>query len=110
MICDLIEKDNNFKEYLKSKGFRFCKECKMFKPERTHHCRQCNNCVLKMDHHCNWLYNCIGFYNYTITPLCKRPPSKQALSKFLILHFYKFNFFEIVNFFTILILKSQKIL
>lgn len=41
-----------------------CKDCKIFKPRRTHHCRQCGTCILKMDHHCNWLVNCMGFNNY----------------------------------------------
>lgn len=63
-LIELIDNDENLKNYLKQKGFRVCKACMRFKPERTHHCRQCASCVLKMDHHCNWLVNCIGFYNY----------------------------------------------
>lgn len=64
LLFELMEKDENLKEYMKQKGFRVCRTCRKFKPERTHHCRQCGACVLKMDHHCNWLVNCIGFYNY----------------------------------------------
>lgn len=56
--------DKDFRDFLKTMGFRYCDYCKHFKPERTHHCRQCGSCVLKMDHHCNWLYNCIGYRNY----------------------------------------------
>eukprot|EP00297_Palpitomonas_bilix_P012418 CAMPEP_0113911418 /NCGR_PEP_ID=MMETSP0780_2-20120614/28199_1 /TAXON_ID=652834 /ORGANISM="Palpitomonas bilix" /LENGTH=311 /DNA_ID=CAMNT_0000907941 /DNA_START=300 /DNA_END=1233 /DNA_ORIENTATION=- /assembly_acc=CAM_ASM_000599 len=43
---------------------RFCKKCKVFKPNRAHHCSMCGECVLKMDHHCPWVGNCIGFFNY----------------------------------------------
>uniref|UniRef100_A0A7S0J2K7 Palmitoyltransferase n=1 Tax=Calcidiscus leptoporus TaxID=127549 RepID=A0A7S0J2K7_9EUKA len=43
---------------------RFCKKCRVPKPERTHHCSVCNRCVMKMDHHCPWINNCVGFYNY----------------------------------------------
>lgn len=43
---------------------RFCKWCKMYKPDRCHHCRVCNSCILRMDHHCPWIANCIGFRNH----------------------------------------------
>eukprot|EP00743_Colponemidia_sp_Colp-15_P007577 GILK01008192.1.p1 GENE.GILK01008192.1~~GILK01008192.1.p1 ORF type:complete len:286 (-),score=28.00 GILK01008192.1:321-1145(-) len=42
---------------------RFCKICKVFKPDRSHHCGECDRCVLELDHHCFWLDCCIGFYN-----------------------------------------------
>ncbi|CAO3586648.1 unnamed protein product [Absidia cylindrospora] len=45
---------------------RFCKMCKSFKPERSHHCRVCNTCVLKMDHHCSWINGCVGYKNHKI--------------------------------------------
>ncbi|KAJ2158750.1 Palmitoyltransferase [Coemansia sp. RSA 552] len=42
---------------------RYCRQCRGFKPPRTHHCADCDRCVLKMDHHCPWTNNCVGFYN-----------------------------------------------
>jgi len=36
---------------------RYCKTCKIIKPERSHHCHVCQRCVLKMDHHCPWVMN-----------------------------------------------------
>ena len=42
---------------------RFCKHCKTFKPDRTHHDRQLGKCVLKMDHYCPWLHNTLGHNN-----------------------------------------------
>lgn len=43
---------------------RFCPECALIKPDRTHHCSVCGQCILKMDHHCPWLHNCMSFSNY----------------------------------------------
>ncbi|DAZ94835.1 TPA: hypothetical protein N0F65_012524 [Lagenidium giganteum] len=43
---------------------RYCRKCRAFKPDRTHHCSSCRRCVLKMDHHCVYINKCIGFYNY----------------------------------------------
>ena len=43
---------------------RWCRNCDIVKPDRSHHCRLCDTCVLKMDHHCPWIANCVGFYNY----------------------------------------------
>ncbi|XP_017776348.1 PREDICTED: probable palmitoyltransferase ZDHHC20 [Nicrophorus vespilloides] len=58
--------DNNFLIYTRSKNgsFRYCTECKLLKPDRTHHCSTCDACVIKMDHHCPWINNCVGFTNY----------------------------------------------
>lgn len=42
---------------------RWCKKCKNYKPERSHHCKTCQVCVLKMDHHCPWTMNCVGHEN-----------------------------------------------
>lgn len=30
-------------------GLVYCRFCKIFKPERTHHCRHCGTCVLAME-------------------------------------------------------------
>lgn len=49
---------------LKHNGrFRICRNCKVWKPDRSHHCSSCNKCFLKMDHHCPWFASCIGFKN-----------------------------------------------
>jgi len=49
----------------KSDGtFRYCKDDKLYKPDRCHHCKECQECVLRMDHHCPWISNCVGFGNY----------------------------------------------
>ncbi|SCU81795.1 LAMI_0B07712g1_1 [Lachancea mirantina] len=46
-------------------GWKFyCKICKCYKPERTHHCKTCGKCVLVMDHHCPWTMNCVGLNNF----------------------------------------------
>lgn len=42
---------------------RYCVQCELKKPSRTHHCSICEACVLKMDHHCPWIGNCVGHYN-----------------------------------------------
>lgn len=42
---------------------RYCKQCHIYKPDRTHHDRQLGQCVLKMDHYCPWLDNTLGFNN-----------------------------------------------
>ncbi|KAI0078856.1 zf-DHHC-domain-containing protein [Panus rudis PR-1116 ss-1] len=47
-----------------TKGPRYCRTCRVYKPPRAHHCRQCNRCVLRMDHHCPWVNNCVGHFNY----------------------------------------------
>ncbi|CEP64747.1 palmitoyltransferase PFA3 LALA0_S13e02102g [Lachancea lanzarotensis] len=49
---------------LKRNGrYRFCRICKVWKPDRCHHCSACNRCILKMDHHCPWFAACVGFRN-----------------------------------------------
>lgn len=44
-------------------SYRFCRQCKLWKPDRSHHCSKCNKCYLKMDHHCPWFATCVGFRN-----------------------------------------------
>ena len=51
-------------ESKRSGGYRYCRWCRLMKPDRAHHCRACDRCTLKMDHHCPWLDNCIGFGNH----------------------------------------------
>jgi len=48
----------------KDNHYRFCTQCSIYKPDRTHHCSRCNHCILRMDHHCPWISNCVGFMNY----------------------------------------------
>ncbi|KAM0748594.1 zf-DHHC-domain-containing protein [Meredithblackwellia eburnea MCA 4105] len=44
---------------------RYCRKCRVHKPDRAHHCSSCGKCVLKMDHHCPWLGGaCVGYSNY----------------------------------------------
>jgi hypothetical protein len=45
-------------------GVRFCRRCKLYKPDRTHHCSVCHQCILRMDHHCPWIANCVGYHNH----------------------------------------------
>mmetsp|Transcript_18636 Transcript_18636/g.33635 ORF Transcript_18636/g.33635 Transcript_18636/m.33635 type:complete len:325 (+) Transcript_18636:108-1082(+) len=52
------------REYKASGNRRFCKWCRVYKPDRTHHCRVCKSCVLRMDHHCPWIMNCVGYRNH----------------------------------------------
>lgn len=52
--CILVKRDGSN---------RFCRECKVWKPDRCHHCSKCNRCILKMDHHCPWFATCVGFKN-----------------------------------------------
>lgn len=44
--------------------YRYCMQCRLFKPDRAHHCSSCDECVLLMDHHCPFTGDsCIGFLN-----------------------------------------------
>jgi len=45
-------------------NLRYCKQCRVAKPDRSHHCSRCDKCTLKMDHHCQWTLSCVGFNNY----------------------------------------------
>jgi hypothetical protein len=44
-------------------GRRFCRVCKLWKPDRTHHCHACGTCSLRYDHHCAFVDNCVGLRN-----------------------------------------------
>ena len=44
-------------------GGRFCKVCRIWRPEGCKHCYECGNCVLGFDHHCPVVNNCIGERN-----------------------------------------------
>jgi len=67
-----IEKDYFFGESMETvRGlrsnpyiWRFCAECQLPKPPRSHHCSICGQCVLNMDHHCPWVASCVGMCNY----------------------------------------------
>ncbi|CAK90838.1 unnamed protein product (macronuclear) [Paramecium tetraurelia] len=50
-------------EYDENKQRDYCLQCRIKRPERSHHCSKCKRCVLNMDHHCVWTANCIGLYN-----------------------------------------------
>ncbi|CAD8048321.1 unnamed protein product [Paramecium sonneborni] len=50
-------------EYDETKQRDYCLQCRIKRPERSHHCSKCKRCVLNMDHHCVWTANCIGLYN-----------------------------------------------
>lgn len=48
-----------------SEGYlRYCRICKAYKPDRSHHCSVCKRCILRMDHHCVFVNNCVSFYNH----------------------------------------------
>ena len=40
-----------------------CEDCRIVKPERSHHCHLCRSCILKRDHHCFFTAACIGYHN-----------------------------------------------
>ncbi|VDK81257.1 unnamed protein product, partial [Gongylonema pulchrum] len=44
--------------------YRYCYQCSLIKPDRSHHCSSCGFCVVKYDHHCPWINKCVSFNNY----------------------------------------------
>ncbi|KAF2361628.1 Palmitoyltransferase DHHC domain [Trinorchestia longiramus] len=45
------------------RALRYCPNCKIYKPERSHHCSLCDRCIHQRDHHCFFLGTCVGGYN-----------------------------------------------
>lgn len=45
-------------------GWRYCPECDLNLPPRSHHCKICDTCILKRDHHCWFAGCCIGYHNH----------------------------------------------
>lgn len=45
-------------------GLRYCRHCRAYKPDRSHHCSACRRCILRMDHHCVFINNCVSFLNH----------------------------------------------
>ncbi|KAF8383563.1 spe-10 [Pristionchus pacificus] len=43
---------------------RYCYECRVLKPDRTHHCSSCGFCAVRFDHHCPYLNSCVAAHNY----------------------------------------------
>ncbi|CAD5225620.1 unnamed protein product [Bursaphelenchus okinawaensis] len=43
---------------------RYCYQCSLLKPDRSHHCSSCGFCVVKYDHHCPWINKCVSHSNY----------------------------------------------
>jgi len=44
--------------------WKYCRTCKILRPDRSKHCRFCNFCVREFDHHCPWVGTCVGMRNY----------------------------------------------
>ncbi|KAI6206430.1 hypothetical protein M3Y94_00909700 [Aphelenchoides besseyi] len=44
--------------------FRYCYQCSLLKPDRSHHCSSCGFCVVRFDHHCPWINKCVSHSNY----------------------------------------------
>jgi len=50
-------------ERKRKKGYRYCKSCLKYKPDRCHHCSVCNSCTLRMEMHVPFLRTCCGAHN-----------------------------------------------
>lgn len=58
------DEDERIPRALSSRGYRFCRTCRVIRPPRSSHCPDCDNCVLRYDHHCPFVNNCVGQRNY----------------------------------------------
>lgn len=47
-------------------SLRYCRTCRIYKPDSAHHCRLCERCVFNFDHHCPFINNCVGRNNYKL--------------------------------------------
>eukprot|EP00933_Yihiella_yeosuensis_P071436 TRINITY_DN79641_c0_g1_i1.p1 TRINITY_DN79641_c0_g1~~TRINITY_DN79641_c0_g1_i1.p1 ORF type:complete len:431 (-),score=66.78 TRINITY_DN79641_c0_g1_i1:9-1301(-) len=54
----------NLPVQLTSRGYRWCRTCRIIRPPRASHCPDCDNCVMRYDHHCPFVNNCVGQRNY----------------------------------------------
>lgn len=44
--------------------YKWCSQCRHWRPPRAGHCWSCNRCYLRHDHHCPWIGNCVAAYNH----------------------------------------------
>jgi len=59
-----LNEHERIKRILKTVNIRYCDQCYLIKPLRSHHCSTCGQCTLRMDHHCPFTASCIGINNY----------------------------------------------
>jgi len=69
LLSDCVSLDGrngarNLSVELQSRGYRWCRTCRIVRPPRASHCPDCDNCVLRYDHHCPFVNNCVGQRNY----------------------------------------------
>uniref|UniRef100_A0A8R1TNY5 Palmitoyltransferase n=1 Tax=Onchocerca volvulus TaxID=6282 RepID=A0A8R1TNY5_ONCVO len=57
---------------VQKQGYRFCYNCQLNEPPRSHHCPVCDKCAFRRDHHCSFVAVCIGHFNqrYYISAVC----------------------------------------
>ncbi|VDK67843.1 unnamed protein product [Onchocerca ochengi] len=57
---------------VQKQGYRFCYNCQLNEPPRSHHCPVCGKCAFRRDHHCSFVAVCIGHFNqrYYISAVC----------------------------------------
>ncbi|VBB30084.1 unnamed protein product [Acanthocheilonema viteae] len=57
---------------VQKRGYRFCHNCQLNEPPRSHHCPVCDRCAFRRDHHCSFVAVCIGHFNqrYYISAIC----------------------------------------